>query len=128
MIMPTKHIPAEQSLLGAGAVVSELSHPRRKVIRAAPCPEVAVGMPSAVLPVLDARRRPLIPTGERGSKSPSGSGTRRGRPGMTGRPPSRCGGRRSGFAGDEPYPLCEAARVGQYEGQQLIREYQGVPR
>lgn len=29
MIMPTKHIPAEQSLLGAGAVVfSELSQPR----------------------------------------------------------------------------------------------------
>lgn len=29
MIMPTKHIPAEQSLLGAGAVVfAELSQPR----------------------------------------------------------------------------------------------------
>lgn len=29
MIMPTKHIPADQSLLGAGAVVfSELSQPR----------------------------------------------------------------------------------------------------
>ena len=29
MILPTKHIPAEQSLLGAGAVVfSELSQPR----------------------------------------------------------------------------------------------------
>lgn len=34
MIVPTEHTPAEQSLLGAGAVVfSELSQPRRKSIR-----------------------------------------------------------------------------------------------
>ncbi len=71
-------------------------------------------MPSAARPCSDARRRPSIPTGERGSRSPSGYGTRHGRPGVTSRPPSTCGGRRSGFAGDGPHPslrMLAAARA-----------------